>query len=132
MAKTIKPVAAVLTAEKIRNFTRLSEKNRSTLIEGLLTSGKVVAGPYVSGGDAEVTINGITVVLISTGGTPVIVKVTGTLPHEPKDPRPEWKESVQMLLKDGYTVKRAATTKGVLLELTDKIDKNLHVTIAAL
>ena len=132
MAKTIKPVAAVLTAEKIRNFTRLSEKNRSTLIEGLLTSGKVVAGPYVSGGDAEVTINGITVVLVFTGGTPVIIKVTGQPPREPKDPRPEWKEGVQMLLKDGYTVKRAATTKGVLLELTDKIDKNLHVTIAAL
>lgn len=131
MAKTIKPEAVILTAEKIRNFTRLSERNRDKLIAGLL-AGKVVAGPYVSGGDAEVTINGITVVLVFTGGTPVIIKVTGQPPREPKDPRPEWKEGVQMLLKDGYTVKRAATTKGVLIELTDKIDKNLHVTIAAL
>ena len=131
MAKTIKPEAVILTAEKIRNFTRLSERNRDKLIAGLL-AGKVVAGPFYCGDDDVVTIGNVTIIIRHTGGSVIIVGVTGLPPREPKDPRPEWKEGVQMLLKDGYTVKRAATTKGVLIELTDKIDKNLHVTIAAL
>ena len=40
-------------------------------------------------------------------------------------------EGADRLLKDGYELKRAATTDSVLLELIDKKDRNLRVTIMA-
>lgn len=131
MARTVKPVAVVPTVEKLRNFTRLGEQKRGELLEGL-KRGKVVAGPHIWGGDRVVTIGGVTVVLNFTGAGFVPVKVTGLGHPQVVDPdRPIWKTALDRLIKDGYTPKRVATTDGVLLELTDKTDKNLRVTIMA-
>ena len=127
MAKTIKQVI-LPTAEKLRNFTRLGEQKRGELLEGL-KRGKVVAGPYVSG-DRVVTFGGVTVVLNFTGAGFVPVKVTGLGHPQVVDPdRAVWKTALDRLSADGYTAKRVATTDAVILELTDKKDPNLRVTI---
>ena len=122
MARTSKPI---LSVETLRNFSRYGEVKREAVLNELLL-GKVVNDP--NGGDRVITFNGITIIVRFTGGKPIIVKVIGFTP-QPKDPRPEWSGVLDRLLKDGYELNRAAIKDGVLIEMTDKKDPNLRVTI---
>ena len=126
MAKTIKQA---LSLEAIRKFGRLGDAKRAEILQDFL-AGKVVND--ANGGDRVLNFNGVIVIIRHTGGKPIIVKVIGLDHPLPQDPdRPEYKGALDRLLKDGYELKRAATTDSVLLELIDKKDRNLRVTIMA-
>ena len=126
MARTSK---AILSVETLRNFSRYGEVKRVAVLNELLL-GKVVND--ANGGDRVITHNGITIIIRFTGGKPIIVEIIGLRHPEPKDPdRPEWKGALDRLLKDGYELNRAATKEGVLIEMIDKKDRNLKITIIA-